>query len=104
MPTFDDRENAFENKFARDEQMQFKATARRNKLVGLWAAELLGKNGADADAYAMEVVRADFDEIGDDDVLRKLSGDLGGRVADADIRKRMDELLDVAKQQILDET
>ena len=74
MTTFNDREKGFENKFAHDEQMQFKAAARRNKLVGLWAASLLGKAGAEADAYAMEVVRADFIEVGHEDVFRKLAG------------------------------
>ena len=78
MTTFDDRENAFENKYAHDAEMQFKAEARRNKLLGLWAATLLGKSEADAKAYAMDVVKADFEEAGDEDVYRKLAGDLGG--------------------------
>ena len=69
MTTFNDREKGFENKFAHDEEMQFKASARRNKLLGLWAASLLGKTGAEADAYAMEVVRADFVEVGHEDVV-----------------------------------
>ncbi len=103
MSTFDDRENAFENKFAHDEEMKFKAEARRNKLLGLWAAEILGKTGADADAYAKEVVLADFEEAGHEDVVRKVAGDLGD-MADADtIRAKMDELLRVAKDQILNE-
>ena len=82
MSTFDDRENAFENKYAHDQEMQFRAEARRNKLLGLWAAELLGKTGADADAYAREVVKADFEEAGHEDVVRKVAGDLGD-LADA---------------------
>lgn len=101
--TFDDRENAFENKFAHDAQMQFKAEARRNKLLGLWAAELMGKSGDEADAYAKEVVKADFEEAGDEDVYRKVSGDLGDKASEAEIRAKMAELLAVAKGQLLDE-
>ena len=70
MANFDDREKAFENKYAHDAQMQFKAEARRNKLLGLWAAELMGKTGEDADAYAREVIKSDFEEAGDEDVYR----------------------------------
>ncbi len=103
MSTFDDRENAFENKFAHDAQMQFKAEARRNKLLGLWAAELLGKSGDDAEAYAKEVVKSDFEEAGDDDVLRKVAGDLGGKASEEDIRAKMTELMGVAKSQLLEE-
>ena len=103
MSTFDDRESAFENKFAHDEEMQFKANARRNKLLGLWAAELLGKSGAEADAYAAEVVRSDFEEAGHEDVVRKVSGDLGDKADDATIRAKMDELLIEAKRQIAEE-
>ncbi|MEI4234026.1 DUF1476 domain-containing protein [Roseovarius sp. D22-M7] len=103
MSTFDERESAFENKFAHDEEMKFRAEARRNKLLGLWAAELLGKTGDDADAYAREVVKADFEEAGHEDVVRKVAGDLGD-IADADtIRAKMDELLKIAKGQIVKE-
>jgi hypothetical protein len=103
MTTFDDRENAFENKFAHDEEMKFRAEARRNKLLGLWAAELLGKTGEEANAYALEVVKADFEEAGHEDVVRKVAGDLGD-IADADtIRAKMDELLRVAKAQLVKE-
>ena len=103
MTTFDDRESAFENKYAHDEEMKFKAEMRRNKLLGLWAAELLGKTGPEADAYAIEVVKADFEEAGHEDVVRKVAGDLGD-LADADtIRGKMDELLRVAKQQVMKE-
>jgi hypothetical protein len=103
MSTFDDRENAFENKFAHDEEMKFRAEARRNKLLGLWAAELLGKTGADAEAYAKEVVLSDFEEAGHEDVVRKVAGDLGD-LADADtIRGKMDELLRIAKDQLMNE-
>ena len=100
MTTFNDREKGFENKFAHDEEMQFKAVARRNRLLGLWAASLLGKTGDDADAYAMEVVRADFAEAGDEDVFRKVAADLGDRADEATIRAKMAELLAVAKGQL----
>jgi hypothetical protein len=103
MTTFNDREMAFENKFAHDEEMQFKAAARRNKLLGLWAAALLGKTGADAEAYAMEVVQSDFAEIGHEDVIRKLAADLDYRADEPTIRAKMGELLAVAKGQVLDE-
>lgn len=103
MTTFDDREQAFENKYAHDEEMKFRAEARRNKLLGLWAAELLGKTGDEADQYAKEVVLSDFEEAGHEDVVRKVAGDLGD-LADADtIRSKMDELLKVAKGQIVKE-
>ncbi len=104
MTTFDDRENAFENKFVHDAELQFKAEARRNKLLGLWAAELLGKSGADAEAYAKEVVTADFEEAGDEDVYRKVAGDLGGRADETTIRTKMVELLAVAKDQVMKES
>ena len=103
MTTFDDRENAFENKFAHDAEMQFKAEARRNKLLGLWAAELLGKSGDEADAYATEVIKADFEEAGDEDVFRKVSGDLGDKASETEIRTKMVELLAVAKAQLMQE-
>ncbi len=103
MTTFDDRENAFENKFAHDAEMQFKAQARCNKLLGLWAAELLGKSGADAEAYAIEVIKSDFEEAGHEDVVRKVAGDLDGKASDADIRAKMAELLIVAKGQLAEE-
>lgn len=103
MSTFDDRENAFEAKFAHDSEMQFRAEARRNKLAGLWAAELLGKTGDDANAYALDVVAADFDEPGIEDVVRKLAADLGDRVSADQIRAKLTELLPVAKAQLLNE-
>jgi hypothetical protein len=103
MTTFDDRENAFENKYAHDQEMQFRAEARRNKLMGLWVAEILGKSGEDAEAYAKEVVKADFEEAGHEDVMRKVMGDLGDRVAEAEVRKKYDELLAVAKAQLIAE-
>ena len=103
MSTFDDRESAFENKFAHDEEMQFKANARRNKLLGLWAAGLLGKSGDDASAYAAEVVRSDFEEAGHEDVVRKVAGDLGDKSDEATIRSMMEELLVEAKRQLAEE-
>lgn len=105
MTTFDERADAFEKKFAHDQDMQFKATARRNKLLGLWVAEKLGKTGPDAEAYAKSVLMADFEEAGDDDVLRKVRGDLaanGVTVTDADIRKEMDSLLIAAKKALME--
>jgi hypothetical protein len=101
MTTFDKREEGFEKKFALDEEQKFKAEARRNRLLGLWAAAKLGKAGDDAAAYAKEVVSADFEEAGDGDVLRKVTKDLAGTgVSEADIRVKMDELAAVAAAQI----
>ena len=104
MSTFDDRENAFENKFAHDAEMQFKADARRNKLLGLWAADLMGKSGDEAADYAKEVVKSDFEEAGDEDVYRLVSGDLGSLSDEATIRAKMKELMIEAKAQLTQET
>jgi hypothetical protein len=104
MTTFNDRERAFENKFAHDAEMQFKAVARRNKRMGLWAAGLLGKSEAEAEAYALEIVRVDFEEPGHEDVVRKLVADLAGHADEATIRTRMDELLAQAKIELYDES
>ncbi len=103
MSSMKDRENAFENKFAHDAEMQFKAEARRNKLLGLWAADLMGKTGEDANDYAREVIKSDFEEAGDEDVYRKVSGDLGDKADEATIRAKMKELLAEAKAQLIDE-
>jgi len=103
MTSFDDRENAFENKFAHDAELKFKTEARRNKLLGLWAAELMGKSGDEANAYAKEVIKADFEEAGDDDVLRKVAADLGGTSSAEEIRAKMDELMKTAKTQMMEE-
>ena len=103
MTTFDDRENAFEAKYAHDAEMQFKADARRNKLLGLWAAELLGKTGEDAAAYTREVIKSDFEEAGHEDVFRKVSGDLGDKADEATIRAKMAELLVEAQNQVMSE-
>ena len=105
MSTFDKREDAFEKKFAHDEELRFKAVARRNKLLGLWAAEKLGKSGADADAYAKEIIAADIAEAGDEDVVRKLRHDFdaaGVAQSDHQIRRTMDEYLTQAIAQIKD--
>jgi hypothetical protein len=103
MSTFDDREKAFENKFAHDAEMLFKAEARRNKLLGLWAAELMGKSAEEAAEYAKEVVKADFEEAGHEDVYRKVAGDLGDKADEATIRAKMDALLSEAKLQLVNE-
>lgn len=103
MTTFDDRENAFENKFAHDEEMKFKAEARCNKMLGLWAAEQMGKTGQEAEDYAKTVVIADFEEAGHEDVIRKVAGDLDGQVDADTIRAKRAELLAQAQEQILNE-
>ncbi|GHG95315.1 DUF1476 domain-containing protein [Pseudodonghicola xiamenensis] len=103
MTTFDDRENAFEAKFAHDEELQFKAQARCNKLLGLWAAALMGKTGDDAASYAASVVKADFEEAGHEDVVRKVAADLGDKSSAEEVRAKMAELLDEAKAQIMGE-
>ena len=102
MTTFDNRKDTFEKKFAHDEELRFKATARRNKLLGLWAADRLGKSGADAEAYAKSVVMADFQEAGDDDVLRKVQADLeaGGAWAQTELRRVMDDLMERAINEV----
>jgi hypothetical protein len=101
MTTFDKREEAFEKQFAHDEELRFKAMARRNKLLGLWAAGILGKTGAEADAYAKEVVLADFEESGDNDVVRKVVADLAGKgVGEPEIRAQMATLLAQAVEAI----
>ena len=103
MSTFDDRENAFESKFAHDADMQFRAEARRNKLLGLWAAEKMGKSDDEAAAYAKEVVKADFEEAGHDDVVRKVAKDLGDLATEAEVRAKLSEFLTVAKAQLMEE-
>ncbi|SHG25448.1 DUF1476 domain-containing protein [Cognatishimia maritima] len=100
MNTFDDREKSFEAKFAHDEEMNFKAEARANKLLGLWAAELMGKTGDDAAAYAKSVIVADFEEAGDEDVIRKVTADLEGKVPSDTIRAKRRECLLQAKGQL----
>lgn len=106
MTTFDDREKAFEAKYEHDSQLKFKVNSRRNKLLGLWAAGQLGKSGADAEAYAKEVVMADFEKPGDSDVIEKLVKDFaaaGKPMEDHTIRKQSERLADEAKKQIMAE-
>ena len=98
--SFDDRRKGFESKWAHDADMQFKIMARRNKLLGLWAAELMGRSGDAATAYAKEVIAADFEEAGDEDVYRKVRKDLPDSVTEHAIRHKMVDLLDVAAEQV----
>lgn len=106
MTSFKDREKAFEDKFKHDQELQFRVEARRNKLLGLWVAELIDRSGDAAEAYAKEVVAADFEEPGDADVVRKVMGDLESHnveMSEHRLRKKMDELMAVAKDQVMNE-
>ena len=103
MTTFDERERAFENKYAHDAEMLFKAEARRNRLLGLWAAALLGLQGEAATRYAIDVVKSDFEEAGEEAVFRKVAGDLGDRADEPTIRARMTELMTQAKAELMSE-
>jgi len=106
MTGFDEREKAFENKFRHDEELQFKVFARRARLLGEWAAGLMGKSGEEASSYAKEVVSADFEEPGPDDIIRKVHGDLEAKKLDVSlhrVEKEAERLLDVAKQQVMAE-
>lgn len=100
MANFNERERSEEKKFQLSQELEFKAQARRNKLLGLWAAGLMGHSADAAEAYAKTVVASDFEEAGDDDVFRKVKGDLGGKVSDADLRVKMAELLAEARAQV----
>ena len=103
MTTFDDREQAFENKFAHDEELEFKATARRNRMLGVWAAGLMGLEGDHVEEYAKAVVKSDFEQPGDEDVLRKVFKDLsasGTKVTEGAVRAKMEELLAISRDQI----
>ncbi|CAM3140783.1 4-hydroxy-2-oxoheptanedioate aldolase [Sphingomonas antarctica] len=105
MTTFDDRERAFETKFARDEDMMFRIVSRRNKLAGLWAADKMGLSAEEADAYAQAVIQAEFEEAGDEDVIRKLLGDLTAakvEIDDAAIRTMLDDKAVEARRQLMD--
>ncbi|RJT22596.1 DUF1476 domain-containing protein [Chakrabartia godavariana] len=105
MTTFDDRENAFENKFAHDQEMSFRITARRNKLVGQWAAAKMGLTAEETDAYAKSVVQADFEEAGDEDVIRKVLGDLtaaGVDTSDEDVRQALADRTVEARRQLME--
>lgn len=106
MTTFDDREDKYEKKFAHDAALRFKAEARRNKLLGLWAAGLLGREGEAADAYAREVIKADLEEAGDEDVFRKIRADFdaaGVEQSDHQLRRRMDDFMAQAIKQVQEE-
>jgi len=106
MSSFDDRETSFENKFKHDKELEFKATARRNKLLGLWAAELLGIHGAEAEAYAKTVIKADLEKPGEQDVVDKVMADFKGRgveMSEHRLKKRMSELLSTAVAQVQSE-
>ncbi len=106
MTTFNKREKAFEDKYKHDQELQFKVEVRRNKLLGLWVAEMLGLSGADAEAYAKEVISADFEEPGDADVIRKIQADAQPKNIEQSehrLSKKMDELADNAKQQNMGE-
>lgn len=107
MTQFDDRERAFETKFARDEEMQFRIIARRNRLLGEWAARLMNLSDVETESYAKDVVRADFEEAGDEDVIRKVLGDLTAAGVDADdarIREALGHKLVEARRQIIEQT
>ena len=104
MTTFDDRERAFQTQFARDQEMQFKITARRNKLLGAWAAEQMGLSPVEAESYARDVIRADFEEAGDEDVIRKVLGDLttaGIDIDEAGVRGALEEMAIEARRQFM---
>ncbi|MCA8884645.1 MAG: DUF1476 domain-containing protein [Rhodobacteraceae bacterium] len=103
MTTFDDRESAFENKFAHDAELEFLAESLRDKHIAYWAAELMGKSASEAAGYAKEIIRADFTEPGDDVVLRKLAEDLGDLTDEATIRAKMNEFLTSARKTVLGE-
>lgn len=103
MTLFDDRENAFENKYAHDQEMTFRAESRTNKLLALWAADLLGKPESDHAAYIAEVIKADFEEAGHDDVIRKVAGDLGEKSDIDTVRAKRAEFLAQAKDQLMNE-
>ena len=105
MTTFEDREKAFEAKFARDEDMAFRVTARRNRLLGQWAAAQMGLTPEETDAYAKAVVQADFEESGDDDVIRKLLGDLlaaGVETEEGTVRQALDDKTVEARRQLME--
>lgn len=107
MATFEEREKSFEAKYKRDQELQFKVNARRNKLLGLWAADKMGVKGPDAEAYAKTVVSSDFERPGDDDVIQKVVKDLAAKglpLGEHQVKKEMERLLPIAKTQIEGET
>ena len=104
MTTFDDRERAFESQFVLTQEQEFRAVSRRNRLLGRWAAEILGKSGDEVEAYCREVIRSDFEHPGEDDVFRKLAADLDGKVSEDEIRTQMARLLQDARRKVADDT
>ena len=105
MTTFDERERAFEAKFARDQEMQFRIHARRDRLLGLWAAERMGLTDVEAETYAGDLIRSDFETIGDDDIVRRLMGDLtaaGVDIDESEIRSRIEEKTIAARRQLIE--
>jgi hypothetical protein len=102
--SFKDREKGFENKFAHDQELQFRATSRRNRLLGHWAAQQQGLTGDEEVRYALDLVKTGFQAGGNEDVVRKLTADLGDRVDEATIRAKMAEYFDTAKAQLMGET
>jgi len=103
MTTFDDRERAYEAKFVLDAEQEFRAVSRRNRLLGQWAGGLLGKTGEALDAYCREVIRSDFEQAGDEDVIRKLAADLQGRVGEPEIREQLRRLHDEARRKVAED-
>ena len=103
MTTFDDRERAHEAHFALSQEQEFRAVSRRNRLLGRWAAEILGKSGDEVESYCREVIRSDFEHPGEDDVFRKLAADLEGKVGEAEIRRQMASLLQEARAKVADD-
>ena len=104
MTTFDDRERAHEAHFALTQDQEFRAVSRRNRLLGQWAGEMLGKSGEDLETYCREVIRSDFQEAGDEDVFRKVSADLQGKVEEEEIRTQMHRLLQDARRKVAEDT
>jgi hypothetical protein len=104
MTTFDERERGFESHFALSQDQEFRAVARRNRLLGEWAAERLGKSGEERDAYVLEIIRSDLEHPGEEDVYRRLAADLQGHADEAEIRSQMARLLHVARQKVAEDT
>ncbi|MEY4370572.1 MAG: hypothetical protein RIQ48_281 [Pseudomonadota bacterium] len=101
MTNFEDREKGFERKFINEQEVQFKINSKRNKLLANWASEILGFNEQQKNNYIIEVIKADFEEAGDDDVFRKIKKDLGVKnIQDKEIRQKMSEFLDIARKEI----
>lgn len=104
MTTFDEREQAYENKFAHDANLNFRAEVRCNKMLGLWAAELLGKTGNAAEAYASDIIKSDLDEASHDEVIASIASDLEGKASVEDVAAKRAEFLIVARKQVLEES